>query len=443
MSPTAYVLNQPLVTHSPTRWDIHARYAIHLPGETLELPAGTWLLALPTDTGDVPHYRLADGRVICPDAPLTPEQTILLTDPQTLTALALYRPLEQAIYEDWGVQVEQVDALPPFRLVQCPLCSGVAGQEPSTFTTVGFTTLWCDRCNAQFHIRYTAGDPGFVLDCTWEHYQPAAANYLLPRTPDLQLTMVFKNSGDPLDLAHHAHCHRSDCTDEQVALTDGLTGPLRAGLHACALGDVYDWAFYGLAPTTPTRDRRSSQPLIWPDGRREMWPETTEVAVTGFSGEDKQQLVSGIFYLTNLARVDSPDKSTVSRFITFLQELNQRPTQPPYVAHRSQWPERQKLQGRERYLLHRWLLQPEKETGWVMALPVWLVVTESAAEFGGSAWQVVRDNICPHCGQAVTATDLEQPVNQAQPWGTPHGQCRATWVRHKWQPTLWGSQSES
>ncbi|MBK9054684.1 MAG: hypothetical protein IPL78_28390 [Chloroflexi bacterium] len=311
MPPTAYILNQPLVAHYPTRWDIHARYAMRLPGETLELPAGTWLLALPTDTGDVPHYRLADGRVVCLDAPLTPEQAAPLTDPQALTALALYRPLEQAIVEDWGVQVEQVDLLPPFRLIQCPLCSGVAGQEPSTFTTVGFTTLWCDRCQAQFHVRHTAGDPGFVVDCTWEHYQPAAANYLLPRTPDLQLTMVFKNSGDPLDLTHHTHCHRSDCTDEQVALTDGLTGPLRAGLHACALGDVYDWSFYGFAPTTPTRDRRSSQPLIWPDGRREMWPETTRVSVTGFSGEDKEQLVSGISYLAGLARADSTGKSVL------------------------------------------------------------------------------------------------------------------------------------
>ena len=82
MSPTAYILNQPLVTHSPTRWDIHARYAICLPGETLELPAGTWLLALPTDTGDVPHYRLADGRVVCLDVPLTPGQATPLTDPQ-------------------------------------------------------------------------------------------------------------------------------------------------------------------------------------------------------------------------------------------------------------------------------------------------------------------------------------------------------------------------
>ncbi|MBP8000064.1 MAG: hypothetical protein KA314_14790 [Chloroflexi bacterium] len=439
---TAYILNQPLVAHYPTRWDIHARYAMRLPDETLELPAGTWLLTLPTDTGDVPHYRLADGRVVCLDAPLTPEQATPLTDSQALTALALYRPLEQAIVEDWGVQVEQVDLLPPFRLIHCPLCSGLAGQEPSTFTTVGFTTLWCDRCQAQFHVRHTAGDPGFVVDCTWEHYQPAAANYLLPRTPDLQLTMVFKNSGDPLDL-NDRYCHRSDCTDEQVALTDGLTGPLRAGLHACALGDVYDWSFYGFAPTTPTRDRRSFHTLIWPDGRREMWPETTRVSVSGFNGEDKEQLVRGISYLTGLARADSTGKSGASRFIAFLQELDQRPTQPPYVAHRSQWPERQKLQPGEKYLLHRWLLQPEKEAGWVTALPVWLVVTESTTEFAGSAWPVVRDNICLHCGRVVTTDDLEQPMNPSQRWQIPHGQCRETWARHGWRPTVWGSGSKS
>ncbi len=128
--------------------------------------------------------------------------------------------------------------------------------------------------------------PDSSVDCTWEHYQPAAANYLLPRTPDLQLTMVFKNSGDPLDLTHHAHCHRSDCTDEQVALTDGLTGPLRAGLHACALGDVYDWAFMGLPrqppPVTGGVPNPSSGPM---DGgrcgrRRPGFPSPDSVAKT-------------------------------------------------------------------------------------------------------------------------------------------------------------------
>ncbi|MBK9054685.1 MAG: hypothetical protein IPL78_28395 [Chloroflexi bacterium] len=70
------------------------------------------------------------------------------------------------------------------------------------------------------------------------------------------------------------------------------------------------------------------------------------------------------------------------------------------------------------------------------ALPVWLVVTESTTEFAGSAWQVVRDNICPHCGRVVTTDDLEQPVNPSQRWQIPHGPCRETWARHGWRPGL-------
>ncbi|MBK7180737.1 MAG: hypothetical protein IPH82_26760 [Chloroflexi bacterium] len=47
MSPTAYILRQPVAAKRPSRWDIHARYAMRLPDETLDLPAGTWMLALP------------------------------------------------------------------------------------------------------------------------------------------------------------------------------------------------------------------------------------------------------------------------------------------------------------------------------------------------------------------------------------------------------------
>ncbi|MBK7180739.1 MAG: hypothetical protein IPH82_26770, partial [Chloroflexi bacterium] len=80
-------------------------------------------------------------------------------------------------------------------------------------------------------------------DCTFAHYQPTAARYLLPRSDELLLTMVCKNGGgDPLDLSHSPHCFRDDCTDAQVALTDGRDSPLRAGLHACVIGDVYDWS---------------------------------------------------------------------------------------------------------------------------------------------------------------------------------------------------------
>ena len=141
MTPTAFVLAQPLTAQRPTRWDIQARYAIRWPDETVELPAETWLLELPPNEDDYPHpphYRLADGRVVCFDAPLTPERATPLTDPQALTALTAYRPLDQALYEDWGLQVEHVDRNPPFRLIQCPLCGD------ASFTTVGFAEVWCD-----------------------------------------------------------------------------------------------------------------------------------------------------------------------------------------------------------------------------------------------------------------------------------------------------------
>ncbi len=108
-----------------------------------------------------------------------------LTDPQALTALTTYRPLEQAIAEDWGVQVEHVDHNAPFRLIQCPLCDG------TRFVSVGFAGVWCDRCQAEFHVRHTAGDPGFVVDCTFAHYKPAAARQCSSercRTPLYQFT---------------------------------------------------------------------------------------------------------------------------------------------------------------------------------------------------------------------------------------------------------------
>ena len=123
MPPTAYRLTQPLAAHRPSRWDIQARYAMHIPAESVQLPAGTWLLALPPADSDYPHpphYRLADGRVVAIPEPLTSELAVPLTDPQALTALAAYRPLEQALAEDWGLQFEPVDALCETRAKRIP-----------------------------------------------------------------------------------------------------------------------------------------------------------------------------------------------------------------------------------------------------------------------------------------------------------------------------------
>jgi len=73
-----------------------------------------------SDYPHAPHYRLADGRVVAIPEPLTSELAVPLTDPQALTALAAYRPLEQALAEDWGLQFEPVDALCETRAKRIP-----------------------------------------------------------------------------------------------------------------------------------------------------------------------------------------------------------------------------------------------------------------------------------------------------------------------------------
>jgi hypothetical protein len=87
----------------------------------------------------------------------------------------------------------------------------------------------------------------------------------LPYTDDLLVTLVFKNSGDPLDLAHSRHCYWDHCTGDQVALT-GAGDSLRPGLHACKVGDVYNWSFCGHASAQHSRRRHDYTPLTWPEG---------------------------------------------------------------------------------------------------------------------------------------------------------------------------------
>jgi hypothetical protein len=214
-----------------------------------------------------------------------------------------------------------------------------------------------------------------------------------------------------------------------VALTDGREGPLRAGLHACALGDVYDWAFYGRVPAAYNHDRQGWHTLLWPDGRAEEWPRRAFVPVTGLRGEEQRDLSGAASLLTRYG----PDGRYCKELVTFLNDLAQRPAHPPAVRHRSIWPPRQQLREGERYLLHRWLLQKERD-GWVTAVPVWLVVQDAAQDRHSPRWQVVDDNLCPQCGQAVTAAHLAATVDGERPWATPHGCCRDLWQQHGWQP---------
>jgi hypothetical protein len=318
--------------------------------------------------------------------------------------------------------VEHVDHNAPFRLIQCPLC------DSTTFVSVGFAGVWCDRCQAEFHVRHTAGDPGFVVDCTWAHYQPTAARYLLPRSDELVLTMVCKHGGgDPNVLTHDKHCH-GDCTPEQVALTNGQDSAIRAGLHACVIGDVYDWSFYGQVPTVYNHNRQGYHQLIWPDGREEAWPRSAFVSVSGFSWEDKQKASGAAAMLAECTPAGYSATFGSLRYrdelAAFLGQWAERPGHPPAVAHRGVWPKRSQLQDGERYLLHRWLVQQEKEAGWITAAPVWLVVADAAQEKYDKRWRVVRADICPHCGQPVSQAEWASKSGGKQPWDVPHGYCR-------------------
>ncbi|MCC6607913.1 MAG: hypothetical protein IT327_32205 [Anaerolineae bacterium] len=434
MSPTAFVLSQPLTAQRPSRWDIHARYAFHRSAEPLWLPAHTWLLALPeaADSPSAsPQYRLADGSVVFLEAPLTVDQADPLTDSQALTALAAYRPLEEAVLAEWGLQVEQIDTNAPFRLIQCPLCGG------TRFTTVAFAQVWCDGCYAQFSVRSTAGDPGFVVDCTWSHYQPDQAHYLLPRSDDLLLTLVFKDSGNPLELTHSRHCHRDDCTPAKIALTDGKDTPLRAGLHACAIGDVYDWMFYGHVPTFANRSTERPHELHWPDKRpSQFWPAIATAHSTGLHPAEQQALQQAATLLAEHA----PPGHYRERISATLAEVAARPTYAPYLGFRSPWPRRKHLQSGEKYLLYRWLMVPTGTSDFQTACPLWLVVTSLGESPHGDRWLVMRDNLCPHCGEPVTAAEMATAVDEKRPWQYPHGACRESWQQHGWQPTLFGSE---
>lgn len=99
-----------------------------------------------------------------------------------------------------------------------------------------------------FHVRSTAGDPGFVIDATWRHYNPLPAHYVLPRTDKLLSTLMLKDSRD--------HCP-SECNAGPILLTDDGTS-LRPGLHRCLIGTQYDWrCIYGRVPV-PEDFRRES-----------------------------------------------------------------------------------------------------------------------------------------------------------------------------------------
>jgi hypothetical protein len=57
-----------------------------------------------------------------------------------------------------------------------------------------------------------------------------------------------------------------------------------------------------------------------------------------------------------------------------LRALVERPRRPLYLPFGSPFPRPDRLQAGEKFLLYRWLLKPEADSGQVIAYPVWLVV---------------------------------------------------------------------
>ena len=410
-------LTEPVTFQQPPSWEIHARYALQRSGEEVVLPAGAWMVELepvetwPTQKSEY-RYRTSSGQVVAMESPLAQERYREVKDPQVVLALNAFRSLESILSEDFGLTLQQTcRELPPFALIQCPLCCG------TSFTTLDLASVWCDRCNATFQVRSTAGDPGFVVDLTWEYYQPLAAHYVLPRTDKLLATLVLKDSGDPRDMSR-AHC-LSACRSGPILLTDGSSG-LRPGLHRCQIGTLYDWRrIYGQVPAPG--DLRES-PTWEIDGQ--WWPASAAIRVLPLQHAERGALELA----ANAIRKEFGDASRQ------IQEILNLRSRSPSVFE-AILPDVRDLKEGERYLLHHWLtMAPDNPSGgYEIALPVWYVVTPLLSDHYLTGWQVERKDICPRCAKPVSPEELTPGEGDLSRWDIPHGLCREVWEKTSWR----------
>lgn len=402
-------LTQSFVFQRPERWAVQARYAYRPVGPQVVLPPDAWLLELGPFDGGLEgrpeyRYRTAGGETLALGAPLPEVACMEVIDPEAVRSMNAYRDLETLLAEDLGLNLLQMDpTLPPFALIRCPLCGS------TSFTTVDLASAWCDRCNAQFLVRATAGDPGFVVDCTWPYYDPAAAWYILPRTRTLQATLVLKNSGDPRDL-RRADCGEA-CKNGALPLTDSTSG-LRAGLHAYKIGTLYDWrTIYGTVPQMVDLEENEGWEI---DGQS--WPRSATARVLPLRLEERQALEGA-----REALQDSLPETAGA-----IQTLLAAPARSPSVRA-ALLPDPRDLEEGERYLLHHWVYGPQnlEAASEIAALPVWYVVTPRWAGQRLAGWEVVQKNICPQCARPVAA--------EAAPGSEVHADCRATWEKTGWR----------
>ena len=409
-------LKQDVPFQTPGRWEVQARYAVRRGEMETILSAGAWLLELepiPSDRDGHQWYafRTSSGQVLLRGEPLPIDTYDLVNDPEAARAMLAYRDLETMLSEDYGLSFAAMcRALPPFALIRCPLCAG------SSFTTVDFASAWCDRCNANFFVRATAGDPGFVVDVQWEYYDMAAAQYILPRTGKLRSTLVLKDSLDPRDF-DTTDCDET-CQAQSPRLTDGSSG-LRAGLHQCKIGTLYDWRrIYGEVPRPEDLD---GGPIWTIDGQD--WPAAATMRVLPFSLTERQVLEGARYQL---------GKSMLHAVEVLPSLLQSRSASPAVFS--AILPDIRQLREGERYLLHHWLVL-RKEGGYSaveVALPVWYVVIPQWRERSLTGWRVVRKNICPNCGEPVKDSQVLSELENR--WDDPHRECRELWTRTQWQP---------
>ena len=89
----------------------------------------------------------------------------------------------------------------------CPVCKG------NQFTNLEGAGIWCDQCNAEFELRYTAGDPGVVIDCKppdWTYYKITRETWTRQDRP--HFWQVLKECDDGLD-GRDLWCTNLDISD--------------------------------------------------------------------------------------------------------------------------------------------------------------------------------------------------------------------------------------
>ena len=446
MTNTLYNLTQPVQFSIPQRPYTHLRWRAWInesvelaalypvTGDQVTLPAGTWLLE-ESDEDGVRVFRLASTHRVVLDRDLLPEEAEVMANDQAIQAMQAYQPLDAQV-QAWGLSLEHIDTLAPFSLIRCPIC-GSYGQ----FASLDFAGVWCNCCNANFYVRHTAGDPGFVVQVEWNNVNYLRARYLLPRTDNLSMHMVFKKPGlasrDPRDMRPH-----HSCTTETMPLTAEDNSTLRPGLHTCHIGDVYPWRFDGSAPHLG--ERHVVQASQWQVAGKS-WPRSAYLPTIGLPVEDYQGLKQMVALLGTLNGKDgSPICLSNSQLMTAhrLAELLERPLleQPSvYVPLNALLPPLGELGDDERYMLHHWLVITTDRLP--SAWPAWLVVKPEWESRGGEGhwlkgWCVVRDDICTVCGKRVTQEEIHQLLNATggqNLWRlSSHSGCLKTWKDGLW-----------